>query len=104
MCRHTFIIQCFMFVSIGLNFLTEDLDKENVEKKWDRVRIVCSQPFRKNVQFGLTFFKVHSQDVSSELNNSLKSPTIKITEDIKDEMKSVLYTDKSPQTIPNRLD
>ncbi|KAL7644338.1 UNVERIFIED_CONTAM: hypothetical protein RMT77_005165 [Armadillidium vulgare] len=84
-------------------FKKEDLDKENVEKKWDRVRIVCSQPFRKNVQFGLTFFKVHSQDVSSELNNSLKSPTIKITEDIKDEMKSVLYTDKSPQTIPNSL-
>lgn len=74
-----------------------------MEKKWDRVRIVCSQPFRKNMQFGLTFFKLHSQDVFSE-SNPLNSPNAKINTEIKDEMMSILSSDKLPLMIPERLD
>ncbi|CAN9513874.1 unnamed protein product [Ophioblennius macclurei] len=30
------------------------------EKKWDRVKIVCSQPYSKNIAYGLSFVKFHS--------------------------------------------
>ncbi|XP_041981102.1 DNA repair protein XRCC1 [Aricia agestis] len=30
--------------------------------RWDRVRVVCSQPYNKRVQYGLTFVHIHSKE------------------------------------------
>ncbi|RUS76889.1 hypothetical protein EGW08_015358 [Elysia chlorotica] len=41
-------------------FGPEKLNKTTADKKWDRVKIVCTQPFAKTSQYGLSFIKFHS--------------------------------------------
>lgn len=36
------------------------LQKSAAQEKWDRVKIVCSQPYTKNIAYGLAFVKFHS--------------------------------------------
>ncbi|XP_057690960.1 DNA repair protein XRCC1 [Corythoichthys intestinalis] len=36
------------------------LQKSTAQEKWDRVKIVCSQPYSKNIAYGLAFIKFHS--------------------------------------------
>ncbi|XP_077576830.1 DNA repair protein XRCC1 [Stigmatopora nigra] len=36
------------------------LQKSTAEGKWDRVKIVCTQPYSKNIAYGLAFVKFHS--------------------------------------------
>lgn len=36
------------------------LQKSSAQEKWDRVKIVCSQPYSKNIAYGLAFVKFHS--------------------------------------------
>lgn len=43
-------------------FSKNDLSKPECEEKWDRIKIVCTQPFNKHVQFGLNFVNFHSSD------------------------------------------
>ncbi|XP_071540619.1 uncharacterized protein [Panulirus ornatus] len=48
-------------------FKPDDLSSEACREKWDKVRIVCVQPFRKNAQFGLSLFRLHTNaEVASE--------------------------------------
>ncbi|XP_060076028.1 DNA repair protein XRCC1-like [Ylistrum balloti] len=41
-------------------FGKEKLSKTAVSEKWDRVKIVCTQPFNKTSSYGLSFIKFHS--------------------------------------------
>lgn len=41
-------------------FGTDKLVKTAAEKKWDRVKIVCTQPYTKNLAYGLSFIRFHS--------------------------------------------
>ncbi|XP_044152791.1 DNA repair protein XRCC1 [Bufo gargarizans] len=41
-------------------FGSDKLVKTAAEKKWDRVKIVCSQPYTKNLAYGLSFVRFHS--------------------------------------------
>lgn len=43
-------------------YAADDLSSEACKEKWDRVRIVCIQPFRKSAQFGLSLFRLHTND------------------------------------------
>ncbi|XP_051721823.1 DNA repair protein XRCC1 [Ctenopharyngodon idella] len=36
------------------------LVKGTAQEKWDRVKIVCSQPYSKSIAYGITFIKLHS--------------------------------------------
>ncbi|KAM9723375.1 DNA repair protein XRCC1 [Menidia menidia] len=36
------------------------LQKSTAQEKWDRVKIVCSQPYSKNIAYGIAFVKFHS--------------------------------------------
>ncbi|XP_041650137.1 DNA repair protein XRCC1 [Cheilinus undulatus] len=36
------------------------LQKSSAQEKWDRVKVVCSQPYSKNIAYGLAFVKFHS--------------------------------------------
>ncbi|KAG9470816.1 hypothetical protein GDO78_016667 [Eleutherodactylus coqui] len=38
----------------------DKLVKAAAEKKWDRVKIVCTQPYTKNLAYGLSFIRFHS--------------------------------------------
>lgn len=41
-------------------FGPNQLQKSVAQEKWDRVKIVCSQPYSKNIAYGLAFVKFHS--------------------------------------------
>uniref|UniRef100_A0A4W6BTH4 DNA repair protein XRCC1 n=1 Tax=Lates calcarifer TaxID=8187 RepID=A0A4W6BTH4_LATCA len=41
-------------------FGPSQLQKSTAQEKWDRVKIVCSQPYSKNIAYGLAFVKFHS--------------------------------------------
>ncbi|XP_072281993.1 DNA repair protein XRCC1 [Pyxicephalus adspersus] len=41
-------------------FGPDKLVKATAEKKWDRVKIVCTQPYTKNLAYGLSFIRFHS--------------------------------------------
>ncbi|XP_074652454.1 DNA repair protein XRCC1-like [Tubulanus polymorphus] len=43
-------------------FEKDKLTQSCLEEKWDRIKIVCSQPFNKNIQYGLSFITVRSPD------------------------------------------
>ncbi|KAL3276299.1 hypothetical protein HHI36_024197 [Cryptolaemus montrouzieri] len=43
-------------------FKKEDLSKPECEEKWDRIKIVCTQPFNRHVKYGLSFIKFHSNE------------------------------------------
>ncbi|XP_046664912.1 DNA repair protein XRCC1 [Homalodisca vitripennis] len=51
-------------------FKNTDLSKPTANEKWDRVKIVCTQPFNKHVQYGLAFVVVHSSGSSSNESGS----------------------------------
>lgn len=55
-------------------FSKSALVSDAVESKWDLVKIKCTQPFNKQVQYGLSFIKLHSTDVK-ESSNSAKELT-----------------------------
>ncbi|XP_024123935.1 DNA repair protein XRCC1 isoform X2 [Oryzias melastigma] len=41
-------------------FGPSQLQKSTAQEKWDRVKIVCSQPYNKNIAYGIAFVKFHS--------------------------------------------
>uniref|UniRef100_A0A8C9Y944 DNA repair protein XRCC1 n=1 Tax=Sander lucioperca TaxID=283035 RepID=A0A8C9Y944_SANLU len=41
-------------------FGPNQLQKSTAQEKWDRVKIVCSQPYSKNIAYGVAFVKFHS--------------------------------------------
>lgn len=49
-------------------FTKEQLCKPECEQKWDKVKIICSQPFNRNVQFGLSFIILHSPGDAVKVN------------------------------------
>ncbi|GIZ00704.1 DNA repair protein XRCC1, partial [Caerostris extrusa] len=47
-------------------------DKKNMNeaacsKKWDQIKIICCQPYKKQSQFGLSFFSLRTNETSSQL-------------------------------------
>ncbi|KAF4076232.1 hypothetical protein AMELA_G00227900 [Ameiurus melas] len=41
-------------------FGPQQLVKSTSQEKWDRVKIVCTQPYNKNIAYGVAFIKFHS--------------------------------------------
>ncbi|XP_041348114.1 uncharacterized protein LOC121367805 [Gigantopelta aegis] len=57
-------------------FSSEHFCTEVSKEKWDRIKVICRQPFRKDVQYGLTFIRIKSADaLPAENTNLLQSPT-----------------------------
>ncbi|XP_023820090.1 DNA repair protein XRCC1 isoform X2 [Oryzias latipes] len=47
-------------------FGPNQLQKSTAQEKWDRVKIVCSQPYNKNIAYGIAFVKFHSPPDKNE--------------------------------------
>nr|XP_023023307.1 DNA repair protein XRCC1 isoform X1 [Leptinotarsa decemlineata] len=43
-------------------FTKEHLLKPQCDEKWDRVKVVCTQPFNRYVQYGLSFIILHTKE------------------------------------------
>lgn len=62
--------------SVSVLFISADFATDVLKQKWDRVKIICRQPFRRNVQMGLSFvcFKTTEADTISSPENKLNTP------------------------------
>lgn len=47
-------------------FRSEQLCLPERNEKWDRIKIVCTQPFNRHVQYGLSFVILHSAGEANE--------------------------------------
>ncbi|KAL5017335.1 hypothetical protein ScPMuIL_006924 [Solemya velum] len=47
-------------------FGPEKLSKASSNEKWDRIKVVCTQPFNKNVTYGLSFLRISSPSTGKE--------------------------------------
>ncbi len=73
-------------------FKREEFSKSVVDQSWDRIKIICSQPFNKSSQYGLSFIKIHSKssnDVKGNENSALG--------------KFALKKDKKDDDVPSAL-
>lgn len=52
-------------------FSKDSLNQELMKEKWDRVKIVCSQPFNKHVKYGVSFITLKS--LAKEAKNGSES-------------------------------
>ncbi|XP_073179680.1 DNA repair protein XRCC1 isoform X1 [Lepidochelys kempii] len=57
-------------------FGPDKLVKAAAEKKWDRVKIVCTQPYTKTLAYGLSFVKFHSPPENNETQSKSASPKV----------------------------
>jgi DNA-repair protein XRCC1 len=46
-------------------FRAQELNKAVLNEKWDRIRVVCTQPFNQHVKYGLSFITVHTEEEST---------------------------------------
>lgn len=53
-------------------FKADRLARSLVEEKWDRIRVVCSQPFMRNENYGIAFIRFYS--VESDAQQSTGTP------------------------------
>lgn len=64
-------------------FKNENLLPDVRDDKWDLVKMVCTQPFNKYVQYGLSFVKIYTAQTTStepsstQINND--SPKVKLS-------------------------
>ncbi|XP_063055323.1 DNA repair protein XRCC1 isoform X2 [Engraulis encrasicolus] len=79
-------------------FGPSQLVKATSQEKWDRVKIVCSQPYSKTIAYGLSFVKFHSPPDENDPPTAL-SPVTKLGQfRLKEEPSS-----KSPSLQPGSL-
>lgn len=48
-------------------FSLKDLSEPECNEKWDRIKVVCTQPFNKHIQYGLNFINFHSSDHKEQI-------------------------------------
>uniref|UniRef100_A0A8C4QIK6 DNA repair protein XRCC1 n=1 Tax=Eptatretus burgeri TaxID=7764 RepID=A0A8C4QIK6_EPTBU len=52
-------------------FDSDKLSKEAADGKWEKVKIVCTQPYNKSLKFGLSYIKFYSSS-----DNEMKTPSL----------------------------
>ncbi|XP_056142298.1 DNA repair protein XRCC1 [Lampris incognitus] len=80
-------------------FGPNQLQKSTSQEKWDRVKIVCSQPYSKNIAYGVAFVKFHSPPDKSDPPSATSPKLTKLGQfKLKDESRS-----SSPSLQPGSL-
>ncbi|XP_026228807.1 DNA repair protein XRCC1 [Anabas testudineus] len=74
-------------------FGPNQLQKSTAQEKWDRVKLVCSQPYNKNIAYGLAFVKFHSPP---DKNDPLPTTSPKLTK-----LGQFKVKDESPSSGPS---
>ncbi|KAK3881758.1 hypothetical protein Pcinc_013840 [Petrolisthes cinctipes] len=57
-------------------FGPDKLNKTVAEQKWDRVKVICTQPFNRNTQYGLSFITIRVPDKTGESQASPHTPKV----------------------------
>ena len=56
-------------------FSPEDFSTSVMNQLWDRLQIICRQPYRKDIQFGLSFINVRSTKDTEKTSPQAEAPT-----------------------------
>ena len=43
-------------------YRASEMNKAVLPEKWDRIRLICTQPFNRHLQSGLSFVTVHEEE------------------------------------------
>ncbi|GBN03144.1 hypothetical protein AVEN_29868-1 [Araneus ventricosus] len=49
-------------------FNKSNLNETAASDKWDRIKVICCQPYRKNTQFGLSFLSLRTNELMTEFS------------------------------------
>ena len=91
------------------------MNKSALTEKWDRIKLTCTQPFKRDVQFGLSFIKFYTTEAEDVLTTpsslpplvqpfvSSQSPTIVITEKSSNAKKSSIYNNNKINSDDNHI-
>ncbi|CAL1529946.1 unnamed protein product [Lymnaea stagnalis] len=83
-------------------FGPDKLNKLTASKSWDRVKVVCTQPFSKTSQYGLSFIKFHSPPDHSQSNvTKLGAFSLKECDDDEDIQVGTLFANRSLRENPS---
>lgn len=74
-------------------FGPSQLQKAPAQEKWDRVKIICTQPYTRNIAYGLAFVKFHSPP---DKNDPLPATPPKLTK-----LGQFRLKDESPSVAPS---
>lgn len=55
-------------------FTSDQLSETARKEKWDRIKVVCTQPYNKFFQYGLSFLVLHSTDTKEEAPSKETAP------------------------------
>ena len=59
------------------NLIAAALSEESLQGEWDRIKIKCNQPYKKDAQFGLAFIRLRSLEEPKEQNQAVSpGPTM----------------------------
>lgn len=58
-------------------FSQKELSDSVRQEKWDRIKVVCTQPFNKHLQYGLSFIVLHTSEPKSESSLNPSTPAKK---------------------------
>ncbi|XP_072043201.1 uncharacterized protein [Amphiura filiformis] len=59
-------------------FSKDQLSEESVKDSWDRIKVICTQPYKKDAQFGLAFIRLAAAvEVTDEQGPEAPGPTMK---------------------------
>ena len=54
-----------------------NLTEESLADEWDRIKVVCSQPYKKDSQFGLAFIRLRSLEDKKDQDQTVSpGPTM----------------------------
>ncbi|KAE8743113.1 hypothetical protein FOCC_FOCC011277 [Frankliniella occidentalis] len=57
-------------------FTTDNLSDSVRTEKWDRIKVVCTQPFNKHLQYGLSFIVLHTTEAKQDVRCNSPSKTL----------------------------
>ncbi|KAK6990048.1 DNA repair protein XRCC1-like isoform X1 [Biomphalaria glabrata] len=84
-------------------FGPDDLNKQTANQSWDRIKIVCSQPFSKLFQYGLSFIKFRSPPLKENEEPKVKKLgafTINEDDDADDIHIGSIFANRLNKTLP----
>lgn len=77
-------------------FNSDTLNSHVLEDKWKLVKIICTQPFNKHVQYGLSFIKVHVS--APAVSKSLVPPVALLNQALKASSVPLKLREESPES------
>ncbi|XP_052270427.1 DNA repair protein XRCC1-like isoform X1 [Dreissena polymorpha] len=84
-------------------FDTSQLSATAAKEKWDRVKIVCTQPFNKTSTYGLSFVKFHSPPEPGDTEEPKKLGFFKLKDDGNGEVKTgSIFTNRDKVETPSK--